>query len=121
MRVIVCGSRAWPDPVRVYEGLNQLYLEHGPFTLVHGGCATGADAAAAHWHIAAGRSLGCVEVKYRADWEKFGKRAGPIRNKRMVEAGADLVMAYLHGASNGTRNTISLAAQAGIEVRRHAT
>jgi hypothetical protein len=41
-----------------------------------------------------------------------------MRNEAMVKAGADLVLAFLHGPSNGTRNTISLAAQAGIEVRR---
>lgn len=119
MRVIVTGSRAWPDPVRVYDELSQLYLQHGPFTLIHGACATGADAAASHWHEVAGRSLGVIEVKFPADWEQFKKRAGPIRNERMVkEAGADLVLAFPLFDSRGTKHTIELAEAAGIPVRK---
>lgn len=119
MRVIVTGSRAWPDPVVVYNELSQLYLQHGPFTLIHGACATGADAAAAHWHIVAGQSLGCIEIKFHADWEQFGKRAGPIRNEKMVkEASADLVLAFPLFDSRGTKHTIALAEAAGIPVKK---
>lgn len=117
MRVIVTGSRAWPDPVIVSRELTRLYLQHGPFTLIHGACATGADAAAAHWYEIAGQDLGCVEVKYPAEWEKFGTRAGPIRNEKMVkEAGADLVLAFPLPEGSGTQHTMRLAREAGIEV-----
>lgn len=118
MRVIVTGSRAYPDPVRVAHELTQLYLQHGPYTLVHGACSTGADAAAHHWYEIVGRDLGVIEIKYLADWEQFGKRAGPIRNEKMVkEAGADLVLAFPYGTSRGTRHTMSLAEEAGIPVK----
>src|ERR1043165_4179487 len=80
VRVIVTGSRAWPDPVKVYNELRQLYPQPVPFTLIHGACATGADAAAAHWFMVAGRSLGVIEVKSPAAWEAYGRRAGPMRN-----------------------------------------
>lgn len=117
--MIVTGSRAFPDPVRVAHELTTLYLQHGPFTLIHGACATGADAAAHHWYETAGADLGVIEIRYPAAWEVYGRRAGPLRNQKMVkEARADLVLAFLHGTSNGTRHTISLAAEAGIEVRR---
>lgn len=119
MRVIVTGSRAWPDPVRVAHELNTLFLQHGPFTLIHGACATGADAAAAHWYETAGFDLGCIEIKYHADWEQFGKRAGPIRNEKMVkEASADLVVAFPLFDSRGTKHTIELAEAAGIPVKK---
>lgn len=125
MRVIVTGSRAWPDPVRVAHELNTLYLQHGPFVLVHGACATGADAAAAHWYEICGQDLGCVEVKYRADWDLHrtatdpqGRKAGPLRNKQMVEGGADLVLAFPLFDSRGTKNTIDLAEAAGIPVKK---
>lgn len=117
MRVLVTGSRAWPDPVRVAHELNTLYLQHGPFTLIHGACATGADAAAHRWCETAGHDLGVVEVKYHAHWEQFGKRAGPIRNEKMVKAGADLVLAFPLPGGKGTQHTIELARQAGIEVK----
>lgn len=122
MRVIVTGSRAWPEPDKVARELTQLFQQHGPFTLIHGDCATGADAAAHHWYEVAGKTLGCEELRYPAAWEAYGKRAGPMRNEKMIrEAGADLVLAFLHGASVGTRHTVSLAEQAGIEVRRYET
>jgi hypothetical protein len=119
VRVIVTGSRAWPDPVRVAHELNQLYLQHGPFTLIHGACATGADAAAHHWFETAGYDLGVIEIKYPADWGQFGKRAGPIRNEKMVkEAGAELVLAFPLFDSRGTNHTIGLAEAAGITVKK---
>ena len=124
MRVIVTGSRAWPDPVRVAHELTQLYLQHGPFVLVHGACATGADAAAHHWHEVCGEDLGCMEVKYRAEWEKHrtpedpqGRKAGPIRNAQMVKAGADLVLAFPLPGGKGTQGTIDLAEAAGIPLK----
>lgn len=118
MRVLVTGSRAWPDPVRVAHELTRLYMEHGPFTLVHGACATGADAAAHHWYETAGLDLGCIEVRYPADWDQYGKRAGPIRNEKMVkEASVDLVLAFPYGTSRGTRHTMALAEAAGIPVK----
>lgn len=121
MRVIVTGSRAWPDPVRVAHELTQLYLQHGPFTLIHGACATGADAAAAHWMEIAGHDLGCYEIPFPADWDQFGKRAGPIRNAKMVkEASADLVLAFPLFDSRGTKHTIELAEAAGIPVKKIA-
>jgi hypothetical protein len=94
-------------------------LQHGPFTLIHGACATGADAAAHHWFEVAGADLGVIEIKYHADWEQFGKRAGPIRNEKMIrEAGAELVLAFPLLDSRGTKHTIELAEAAGIPVKR---
>jgi len=57
---------------------------------------------------------------HRADWKKYGRAAGPIRNKQMVELGADLCLAFPdhpkgHG-SRGTWNCVKLAQQAGIPV-----
>jgi hypothetical protein len=105
--------------VRVAHELTTLYLQHGAFVLVHGACATGADAAAHHWYEVAGADLGCIEVRYPADWEQFGKRAGPIRNEKMIrEAGAELVLAFPLLDSRGTKHTIELAEAAGIPVKR---
>jgi hypothetical protein len=115
----VAGSRAWPDPGRVYAELSQLYLQHGPYTLIHGACATGADAHAHHWCEVAGAALGVIEVQYPADWQQFGKRAGPIRNEKMIrEAGAELVLAFPLLDSRGTWHTIELAKKAGIQVKK---
>lgn len=117
--MLVTGSRAFPDPVRVAHELTQLYLQHGPYTLIHGACATGADAAAHHWYETAGADLGVIEIRYPADWAQFGKRAGPIRNEKMVkEAAPDLVVAFPLFDSRGTWHTIGLAEEAGIPVKK---
>jgi hypothetical protein len=116
MRVIVTGSRAWPDAQRVYDALSVVYNEHGPFTLVHGACPTGADFFAARWAEAA-RGLGVTEEKFRADWEGRGRAAGPERNARMIAKGANLVLAFPLPEGKGTQGTIKLARQAGIDVK----
>lgn len=87
--------------------------------IVHGG-ATGADTEAA---LHGQRLFNLQTEVHRADWKKYGRAAGPIRNKQMVELGADLCLAFPdhpknqggHG-SRGTWDCIDLAQQAGIPV-----
>ena len=43
-----------------------------------------------------------------ADWKKYGKQAGPMRNAAIVEV-ADIVVAFWDGVSPGTRNCIDIA------------
>lgn len=119
MRILITGSRAWPDPQAVYDALNAAYREHGPFTLVHGDCSTGADFYAHEWVRVGGAFLGCTEQRYPASWEAYGKAAGPMRNRHMVADGADLVLAFPLPSGSGTHHTIWLAERAGIPVRRY--
>jgi hypothetical protein len=113
VRVIVTGSRDWSDRDAVQAALLDVALEHSSFTLIHGGCPTGADRFADRWARAAEIP---VEV-FEADWEKYGKRAGPIRNAEMVQAGADLVLAFPLPGGKGTQHTIRIAREAGIPVQ----
>lgn len=116
MRVIVTGSRKLASKHVVYDALNKVFDESGPFLLVHGACSTGADHHAHVWVELAGSLLGCTEERFPADWER-GPKAGPERNKRMVEAGANLVLAFPLPGGSGTQGTMKLAEAAGIEVR----
>lgn len=119
MRVIVTGSRAWKDEAAVYDALWGAYREHGPFQLVHGACSTGADYYAGLWYRIVGAKLDCAEEKFPAAWAARGKRAGPERNARMIEAGADLVLAFPLPEGSGTQHTMRLAEAAGIEVKEY--
>lgn len=126
VRVIVTGSRDWPDPKAVWLALAEFAntLSQGTLTVVHGDCPTGADRAAARWcrlPVNGPRTVAVVEEPHPADWAQYGRAAGPIRNREMVDAGADLVLAFpLPGPkslSKGTWDCIGAAEAHGIPVR----
>jgi hypothetical protein len=79
--------------------------------LVHGDCPTGVD----EWINTWGDEAADIFVEaHPADWSKHGGWAGPIRNKDMVDAGADICLAFPKGESRGTRGCTKLAEKAGI-------
>lgn len=57
---------------------------------------------------------------FPAEWKKYGKRAGPIRNKQMIDYIAEfenkIVIAFTSPNTKGTKNTIALAKKANIRV-----
>lgn len=116
MRILVTGSRDWADRALIRSAL----LGHVWITralnpvLVHGG-ARGADTLAAQEFAELFGHRGTVEV-HEADWDQYGRLAGPFRNRDMVALGADLCLAFPLGESRGTRNCMRLAEEAGIPV-----
>jgi hypothetical protein len=109
VRVLVCGSRGSPDALEVIEAMRGLPTGT---TVVHGD-ARGPDRAAA---IAA-RACGLTIESFPAEWEKYGRRAGPIRNIAMLDSGIDQVIAFWDGVSSGTRHTIEEARKRHIPVK----
>ena len=118
MRILITGSRNWGNPHAVEDAiLGALYsAEVSPYdedvVIVHGDCLTGADVAA---DLIARRWAFEIEA-WPADWTSHGKAAGPIRNQQMVNAGADLCLAFPLGESRGTRDCMRRADAAGIPV-----
>lgn len=113
MRILVTGSRDWEDGKAIAAALLASGARVG-VTLVHGACPTGADAIADR--IA--QTFAMNIERHPADWEKYGKRAGFIRNKEMVDAGADICLAFIKNHSRGASMTAMLAERAGIIVKR---
>lgn len=106
-RVIVCGGRDYSDLEKVREHI--VGLVPNTSTIVHGG-APGADSLAA----LVATEQGYEVQAWPADWSLHGRAAGPIRNKAMIDAGADFVIAFPGG--RGTGDCVSRAEKAGIPV-----
>jgi len=108
MRVLVCGGRDYPDQARVWKTLQEIHDETPIERIIQGG-ATGADAWAMTW----GHTAEVPVRTYEADWKKFGRRAGPIRNQVMLEEQSPtLVVAFPGG--KGTADMVRRALKAGI-------
>lgn len=64
----------------------------------------------------------CFQIRYfPADWDKFGKSAGYIRNKQMAEyasyrKGYGALIAFWDGKSKGTMHMINLAKEYCLKV-----
>ena len=116
MRILVCGDRS---PKRwgiedyqqwIYDCLDKFHSLNMVDSVVEGD-APGVDRIAGYW----ARKNGLTNLKFPADWEKYGTAAGPIRNKQMLDEGKpDLVVAFPGG--KGTANMVKLAEEAGIKV-----
>lgn len=89
--VLVTGARSWTDLRLTRDSFNDLWNRWGPANitrplLVSGHCPEGADALAEQlWHAADFEVL-----PVSADWSTHGRRAGFLRNQRMVDLGAAL-------------------------------
>lgn len=125
-RILVTGSRDWSAPGVVWNALNDVQAEilpsGWPLVVVHGACSAGADAQTADWAAVAGQfTTAVVEERHPADWRPGGildRGAGFRRNAAMVQAGADVCLAFIKNASRGATHTARLAEAAGIPVRR---
>lgn len=107
MRILVCGGRDFNNMTCITTALNHFK----PTEVIHGGCR-GVDTLAGEW----AKRNGIPVREFKADWDKFGRAAGPIRNQQMLdEAKPDLVVMFPGGI--GTRNMANLARNAGVEVQ----
>jgi predicted Rossmann-fold nucleotide-binding protein len=117
MRVLVCGGRRFgavpSDRIWLDEVLNEFHAL-SPIHLVITGGAPGADELAEYW---AGAHQITV-LTYPAQWALYGRRAGPVRNQRMLEEGRpDHVIAFPGGA--GTADCVRRVQRAKIPLTIH--
>ena len=137
MLVLVCGGRDYGDVVtkgklpekveeyrNVFRVLDSFAVENSIYFLpvdnwlpsdieIISGMARGADSVAVDWAVV----NWCKVHEYPARWKEYGKRAGILRNKQMLEEGKpDVVIAFPGG--KGTANMIKIAEEAGVRVVR---
>ena len=105
-KVIIAGSRNFEDYSVAREFIQSTIdsvTESKSVIIISGGCR-GADKLGERYAIENGLDL---EV-FKADWARYKKAAGPIRNREMVLA-SDVVICFWDNKSKGTRSLIELA------------
>lgn len=110
MRVLACGSRDYTDRDKIFAVLDTL----GPTILIEGR-ARGTDMIAGSW---ADLNLPPKShLKFPADWNRYRRGAGPIRNRQMLEEGKpNLVVAFGGLNGTGTNHMVLIVKKAGIPV-----
>lgn len=126
LRVLMCGSRRWDDPVPVGAVLDRLLtsrsrhqllvIEGGNRGVREGGrLLLGADQ---HANLQA-RGRGVAVTTVDAEWARLGRRAGPVRNRRMLaEHRPQLVVAFSDtiSTSAGTTDMVRIARDSAVPV-----
>jgi hypothetical protein len=97
MKIAVIGSRSFTD----YELLKKTLNEITGITKVISGGAKGADSLAEQW----AKEKQIETVIYKPDWAKYGRGAGVVRNRLIIED-CDLCIAFWDGESKGTKSSI---------------
>lgn len=134
-RILVTGSRNWEDRQTLIGALMDAIGDRHAHqvVVVHGGAA-GADMIADEFAT----KLGCQVRVYRPDWEhcdtgcpprrhrkahsngvEYCPAAGHRRNQRMVDAGADVALAFIRAGSKGASDCAGRAETAGIPTKRY--
>ena len=114
LAILVTGARDWTDKQLVYDTLCK--YKGQDVMLIHGGCV-GLDQIAGE----IGFNLGFHIDVSLPDWKKYGRSAGPIRNKLMI----DKLIKYQNkqmfafhdniNLSKGTKNCCVQAYKVGID------
>jgi hypothetical protein len=108
MRTIIAGSRWITDPLLLVEAITT--APWAPTEIVSGG-ACGVDQMGQQYAEAKGLPFSL----YSADWSKYDKAAGPMRNTEMAKK-ADALIAIWDGVSKGTAHMIQTAEHYGLRV-----
>ena len=98
-KLIIAGSRTFNDYDLLKTNLNTL----NSITEIVSGTAKGADLLGERFAVENNIPI----KKFPANWSKFGKSAGFLRNKEMAEY-ADTLIVFWDGKSKGTKHMIDL-------------
>lgn len=121
LRIIIAGSRDFNDykllKTSIRDILKNISLESIGKIKVISGTARGADQLGERFS----KQFKLEVVKFPADWNRFGKSAGYIRNEEMAkysvkDGNYGMLVAFWDGESRGTRHMINLAKRHGVEV-----
>ena len=113
LNVIIAGSRSFDDYQKLTTACDNILKGVAADTkiTVFSGGAGGTDSLGERYAQAKGYQL----KRFPADWEQYGKSAGPVRNHHMAKD-ADIVICFWNGLSKGTKHMIGVAKKLGLEL-----
>lgn len=105
-KIVIAGCRTFSDYERAREAIGKIIkskFSGENVKIISGGCR-GADKLGERYAHENGLKL----TIYNAEWDKYGRAAGPKRNEKMANA-ADYIICFWDGKSRGTKSMIELA------------
>lgn len=110
MKIVICGGRDFRDWDYLEKVCDMFHTNFRITAVAHGG-ARGADELGGAW---AG-NRGLPVTVFKADWNRHGPSAGPIRNRRMLdEFKPNYVLAFKGG--RGTADCVKAALERNINI-----
>jgi hypothetical protein len=110
MKVIIAGGRNFSDFQLLYAKCEEILANQTEVEIVSG-TAKGADKMGEHY----AKLKGFTVKQFPAEWDKYGKSAGYIRNKDMADY-ADILISFWDGESKGTKHMIDLATERNLSI-----
>ena len=95
---IIAGSRGLTDYEKIEPLIDSYFNKEKPFVVICG-CAKGIDSIGRQW----ADKHGIAVEEYPANWNKYGKSAGYIRNKQMGKVATEALIIW-DGKSEGSFN-----------------
>lgn len=113
-KVIIAGSRSFADLELMKSKCDRILNSKSETHDIHiiSGTANGADEYGEKYAEEKGYSI----MRFPANWEAHGKRAGMIRNAKMLKS-ADAVIVFWDGSSRGSQHMIAISEERGIPLR----
>lgn len=110
-KVIIAGGRDFNNYQKLKDFCSKILKDKTDIEIVSGK-AKGADSLGEKF----AKKNNYPIAEFPADWNKFGKKAGFIRNKDMAEY-ADALIAFWNKESSGTKHIINIAKQNNLKIR----
>jgi len=110
MKLIIAGSRNFTNYKKLAQECDQFLNGQTNIEIVSGTCK-GADQLGEKYAKEREYKL----TKFPADWNKYGKSAGPKRNQQMANY-TDALIAFWDGKSKGTKHMIEMAKQSKLRM-----
>lgn len=114
MRVIIAGSRDFND-YRLLEKRMNYYLQNIKYKeeiIIISGVANGADKLGERY----AKEYGYRVIQFPANWDKYGRGAGHIRNEEMAQ-NANACVVFIKNRSKGSLNMINNAKKYKLNLR----